>query len=297
MPDPERRTISATEISALFGASPYLTQWMLWQRFARGVDLAAPPNSRMLWGRKLQPLIIEQAAADLRLEVVPNADDTYHRRGLLGCTRDATIICPDRGPGALETKCVFDYRDFMADWRGGRAVPRHHELQLQQQMLVGDDEPYQWGVIVAWVAGDLHYFERAPIPELWTELETAAAAFFDDVRAGREPDPFGAPIEVPWLAKLLPAVKGKVIDLSAEPEAERHAEAARLYRLARDQENGCAREAEMLRAQLLALAKDAEEVVLPGGIRLRIGGNEKSKRLTVYVPDSPASPADLLMAG
>ena len=102
-----------------------------------------------------------QAAEDLKLEVRPNADDTYHRRGLLGCTRDATIICPDRGPGALETKCIFDYRTWMADWGGGAFVPKPHEIQLQQQLLVGDGDdgfaaegsPYDWGVIAAWVAG------------------------------------------------------------------------------------------------------------------------------------------------
>src|SRR5882724_10027041 len=178
MPDPTKATISATEASGLFNVSPYVTRWMLWQSFAKGVDIDATEDSRMSWGKKLQPLIIQQAADDLKFEVVPNADDTYHRRGLLGCTRDATIICPDRGPGALETKCVFDYRTWMADWAGGKSPPRTHEIQVQQQMLVGDpsgDEAnnfgmYKWGVIAAWVAGEVHYFERKPIYDLWDRL-------------------------------------------------------------------------------------------------------------------------------
>jgi hypothetical protein len=78
---------------------------MLWQHFTNGVPINVEPNSRMAWGLKMQPLVLEQAAADLRFEVIPNGENAYHRCGLLGCTRDAMIICPDRGPGALETKC------------------------------------------------------------------------------------------------------------------------------------------------------------------------------------------------
>lgn len=306
MPDPTRATISATESPGLFGVSPYVTRWMLWQAFANGVDINTPEDARMSWGKKLQPLIIEQAAEDLKLEVRPNDGDVYHRRGLLGCTRDATIICPDRGPGALETKCVFDYRTFMSDWEGGRIAPKQHEIQLQQQMHVGEGDGapvYEWGVIAAWVAGEVHYFERKPIFELWQRLQDEAGVFFKSVNARQEPDPFGVPIEVEWLTKLLPTMRGKVIDLSADTAAEPHALAVRAYRDAKEQENAGKRTAEPLRARLLALARDAEEVLLPAGIKVRIGGNEKSKRLNVYVPDdampgaNPGMPHDILSAG
>src|ERR1700683_333407 len=199
MPDPLRQTISATESPALWNLSPYTTRWMLWQRFAKGINLDSDENSRMSWGKKLQPLIIQQAAEDLKFEVIPNAQDAYVRREFLGCTRDATIICPDRGRGALETKCVFDYRTWMTDWDGGNAPPKTHEIQLQQQMLVGENEPYTWGVIAAWVAGDVYYFEREPIFDLWVRLKDEARAFFQSVSDRAEPDPFGAPIEVEWL--------------------------------------------------------------------------------------------------
>jgi predicted phage-related endonuclease len=211
VPDRTLKTISATEAPALFNASPYVTRWMLWQRFANGMDIDSRADARMNWGRKLQPLILEQVAEEMRLEVRPNNEDAYMRRGLLGCTRDATIICPDRGPGAVETKCVFDYRTWMADWNGGKQPPRHHEIQLQQQMLVGDEggESYRWGLLVAWVAGELHYFERAPVKDLWAPLYQEAERFFADVQAKREPEPFGAPVELPLLAQLFPTDQGQ----------------------------------------------------------------------------------------
>lgn len=305
MPDPTKQTISATEASGLWNVSPYVTRWMLWQRFAKGIDIDSTEDSRMSWGKKLQPLIIQQAAEDLKFEVIPNVDDTYHRRGLLGCTRDATIICPDRGPGALETKCVFDYRTWMADWDGGNAPPRQHEIQLQMQMLVGDQQNdpdhnfgmYNWGVIAAWVAGDVYYFEREPIFDLWDRLNDEAAAFFKSIADGTEPDPFGAPIEVEWLTKLFPTERGKVIDLSGDESASIHADAARAYVVAKEGENAGKRIAEPLRAKLLALAKDAETVWLPGAIKVSIGGNEKSKRLKVYIPEASEPSPNYIMAG
>lgn len=306
MPDPTKATVSATQSPGLFGVSPWVTRWMLWQSFAKGVDIDGQADARMTWGTKLQPLIVAQAAEDLKLEVLPNAEDIYHRRGLLGCTRDATIICPDRGPGALETKCVFDYRTWMADWGGGKVAPKHYEIQLQQQMAVGEGNgapSYSWGVLAVWVAGEVHYFERKPIFDLWQRLNDEAGAFFQSVNEGKEPDPFGVPVEVEWLVKLLPTDKGKIIDLSDDPAAEPHALNVRAYRDAKEQENAGKRTAEPLRAKLLALARDAEEVHLPAGIKIKIGGNEKSKRLNVYVPDDsmpgskPGIPDDLLMAG
>lgn len=304
MPDPLRKTISATEAAGLFNVSPYVTRWMLWQRFAKGVDIDSPEDSRMSWGKKLQPLILAQVAEDLKFEVIPNAADAYVRRGLLGCTRDATIINPDRGPGALEIKCVFDYRIWMQDWDGGRVVPRHHEIQVQQQMLVGDPPEdglgpsgmYDWGIVAAWVCGDMYYFDRSPILELWRRLENEAGAFFEQVRMNDPPDPFGAPIEVEWLTRLLPVEKGKVIDMSGDADATGLARMAVQYVDAKETENAGSRIAQPLRAKLLALAGDAEEVWLPGAIKVKIGGNEKSKRLSVYVHEVTRD-GNLLMAG
>jgi hypothetical protein len=303
MPDPLKQSISATESAGLFNVSPYVTRWMLYKSFADGMDLSINEDARMSWGKKLQPLIIEQAAADLNLEVLPNADDTYVRRGLLGCTRDATIVCPDRGPGALETKCVFDYRTWMTDWNGGKQPPRMHEIQLQQQMFVGDGEtPYQWGVIAAWVAGEVHYFERAPIPDLWQKLYAAAETFFREVKDKREPEPFGSPVELPWLAQMFPLIKGKTVDLTADPQGEFYAEVARAYKAAREQQSAGERICEPMRAKLLACAKDADEVLLPGAICVRLVQAGRGKRINVWWPEAAdvsesKIPHDLIYAG
>jgi predicted phage-related endonuclease len=296
MPDVTLQTLSATETPALWGLSPYLTRWMLYQRFANGVDLSQGEDTRMAWGKRLQPLVIAQAAQELGLRVEPNHGHLYQRRGRLGCTRDATIFCPDRGPGALEAKCVFDYATWMREWDGGRSVPPMHEIQLQQQMKVGDDSgPFQWGVIAVWVAGNQYYFEREPFQQFWPLLEQEAEAFFAAVASRSEPDPSGSPLEVPWLARLFPTVKRKSLDLSQHPSAWVVADKVSLYKTLAAQESRAKRAKETLRGELLALARDYEVIALPGGVKLRVSTRavaeqtrkaSVSKTLTVMVPDA-----------
>ena len=38
---------------------------------------------------------------------------------------------------------MFDYATWMREWGGGSHVPPMHEIQLQQQMMVGDDDGYR----------------------------------------------------------------------------------------------------------------------------------------------------------
>lgn len=284
MPDPLKQTISATEMSGLLGVSPYVTKWMLYQRFAHGVEAPGPDHNRLDWGTKMEPLLLDQAAADLRLEVATNrqADGSqiYVRRGLLGCSRDADIYDPQRGPGALETKCCFDYKILMEQWDGGKTPPRQHEIQLQQQMFVGDGtKPYEWGCIALWCGGDMTYFQRKPMPDLWAKFNEEAEQFFEDVRAGREPEPFGSPIEVPLLKQLFATPTGEIIngtELLGEIEATKLAqrvvdtEYQRTVRLAAEKIE------KETQAKLLAIIKDADELELPQGIRVKVNRSARA---------------------
>lgn len=278
MPDPHRKSISATEAPALWNASPYITRWMLWQRMARGVDISQESDALMREGTLLQPYLLERCAEELGWIVAP--EQKYVRRGLVGCTRDATVICPDRGPGALETKCVFTAKSFMTKWGGGKIVPREYEIQLQAQMHVGDGEkPFSWGVVCSYFAGQRTFHERAYMPDFGGQLEAAAKEFFDDVANEREPDPFGVPVEIPWLNELFPVIEGSYVDLRESAEGEELKECAR--RLERSR--AAAREQDAHRAVLLGAAKDASKMLLPDGVIVNISA--KQKRISVYDPN------------
>lgn len=285
MPDPTKQTISATQMPALLNVSPYFSRWMLYHHFIGSAELGAYEDERIREGKRLQPFVLSRATDELRLLIVPN--EAYIRRGLLGATRDALITCPDRGPGALETKCVFDYRVWMSEWSGGERVPPHIELQLQQQMFVGDGEkPFDWGVITVWVCASQRYFERRPIPALWERFEREGAAFFADIAARREPDPFGLTIEMDWLEQLYPTVPHKTLDLREVPGAARYAEKTAVYQQTKLDAGVNEKVAEALRAEFMALAKDAETVLLPGNAIIRIKTQKRGRRLSVVPPNS-----------
>jgi hypothetical protein len=290
VPDPLKQTLSATQTPALLNASPYFTRWMLWHHFANGMDLGAEENDRIREGRRMQPLVLERAAQELRLAVEQNESNAYVRNGQLGANRDATIICPDRGPGALETKCCFDYAVWMAEWDGGKRVPPHVEIQLQQQMLVGDGEKsFEWGVITVWVAATQHYFERSPQLGLWKRLTDEAADFFMSLYAKVEPDPFGLTIEMGWLEELYPTVPHKTLDLRDDEDAERLTRKASTLLRAKANETANKKVYDALRSEFRAVAKDNETILLPGNAVVRFGARG---RIKVTVPGAEETEDD-----
>lgn len=293
MPDPLQKTISASEAPALFNASPYMTRFMLYQKFAHGMVFERPSDERMEWGQLLQPVISKHVAIDRKLIVVPNDFDVYFRRGPLGCTRDAVIIDPDRGPGALEIKCVFDYEQWGARWGGGASVPRDYEIQLQTQMLVGDGDAgpqYKWGLIAVWVCAKLYYFERSPIEDLWKQLTHEAQDFFTCVENKREPDPFGVAIESKLLRDLYPTRPDSVLDVSTDPDMVKVSEQVSMYKHHKEVVTGNAGCAEELRLKLLAFAKDYQFVKLPCGVSYRVQKSGKGQTIVPYVPEAPSPP-------
>jgi len=236
-----------------------------------GHPVAQSDNDRMYWGRKLQPLVLERAAADLKLEVTPNLDDKYIHDDVLGYTADAKIWHPDKGPGSLEGKCVFDYGTWMRDWDGGKRVPRHYELQMQTQLAVGDGPtPFRWGMFAVWVCGEMHYMERELNPIVARDLHDQAVGMLARVRNGDEPDPFGSAIELPLLDKLLPIAKGNTLDLRDNNEAKKYAELGKMLQQFRKDANFYQKAAEDARNKLRTLARDNETVLLPHGVTLKL---------------------------
>lgn len=300
MPDRNRKTISATQVSALFDCSPYETRFSLYHWFKEPGEWTPdqdPGDERMEWGRKMQHLILETAADALELEITENEEDEYIRRGDLGATLDATVYCPDRGPGALECKAVFDFTQWMQRWGGG-VPPRDLELQLQTQMLVGDgsDTPYQWGIFAVWVCGEMHYFERKPSEDLWKQIVGRSASFMASLAEGIEPDPFGAPVEVPIINRMYPAAEEKkIIDVDRDDLEED----ARMYVYATEQQRFWKKTVDKIKPRLMNAARDADTVRFPHGTSMYVsksqtkGGTYERKpglRTTLKV-DRPADDA------
>jgi len=296
MPDHSRKTVSATEIAALFGESPYLTRWMLYQNFVTGEPLPIEENSRMSWGLKMQPLIAEQSAKDHGFVV--EQEGRYLSRGFLGCTRDAIIVDPERGPGALEIKCCFDMRTWMDTWGGGTKIPRHIILQIQQQMCVGDGTAacimwpgaaltsYSWGLLAVWVCATMHYVKFEAQPELWTAMASEASAFLDDVTNRREPDPAGTIIELPLLAQLYPTVTGKILDWRDDDSALPLVDHVRGYLNSKQLAGAHGKVADSIRAEFIGIMKDADTLLLPNSARVSLSTDARgARRINCWMPE------------
>jgi hypothetical protein len=268
MPDPERLTISSTQSAALpaFNCSPYLTPWMLYQHF-KGHAVDVEETARMEWGTALQPLVLAKARDALGLEIVPNYKNEYVRSNAMpmGCTVDAIANDPQRGPGVVEVKCVFDYGVWAREWSGGKAVPRHHEIQLQHHMAVGDGKkPYDWGVFAVWVCADLQFFERTRDDDFSIALAAESVKFLGQVESNQEPDPFGEPIESELLRRVFPINPEEVLDLRNDPNAHKWADHVRMIDDFRDKSGFYSRAALKARMEFLSATKSAGKVLLPG---------------------------------
>jgi hypothetical protein len=143
------------------------------------------------------------------------------------------------------------------------------------------------------------YFERKPIRKLWDAIKIESAAFFDCVRRGDEPDPFGSPIEAPLIAKLFPTVPDKVLDLRNDPEADKWSNDVQQYQYHKEAASGHDRAEAELKARLMGLAKDNESVLLPCGVNYRIAKSGKGRTIKTFIPENPEAapvPRDTVLA-
>lgn len=257
MPDPLKQTVSASQVGALFNLSPYQTRFTLWHWFRSGIG-EEPENRRMTFGKFAEPFILGQVQERLRLEVQHNAAGEYVRRAPIGCTRDAIVIDPARGPGIVQAKAL-GYQSWKENWTETTA-PKWVELQAQTEMLATGAG---WGVIAAMIGqnDNLLLYERTLNGGLASRVIAEAQGFLDSLAADTPPDPLGSEIEIPVLTALYPAsVEKKVVTLDDTSLGED----ARLYRGAVEQRRAFERVEADKKAKLRAAAGDAEALVLPG---------------------------------
>lgn len=280
MPDPERKTLSSTEVPALRGLSPYTTHWMLYQRFKNGASLDSPASERMNWGNRLQPVILEASAEVLQLDVEHVDAYVRSKHAPIGCTADGLVTCPTRGEGVVEAKNV-DRWVHRTTWsfENGRCVmaPPHIEIQVQLQMYVLQA---RWGVIAALIGGnELLLLEREFNAELCRELVKDAVEFFVDLDKGNEPDVTGTDRELKLLTELYPkVVPEKVVDLVEDEELY---EAAMIYREVMEQRAGLNRSYTKQRAKILQKAGDAGRVLLTDDWQIELKKAGKGTRINV----------------
>lgn len=236
MPDPTKQTVSGSQMPALFGASPWETRWEMYQHFKNGLAIEKREDETMGWGKRLQPAMIAYCRDELRIDLLPNVapdgSEVYYRHPTLpiGCTDDG-FAQEQRGLIKVECKNV-SVRAWLGMWEGGRKVPLHVEIQVQQQLMVpiAGRMPIK-GYVFALVGGsEPHFFERDPLPQLHEEIAGQAVEFMGDVAKANEPPMVGTEREYKLLGELFPpSTKTEPLDLRGHPDEAAVADAMRQY--------------------------------------------------------------------
>lgn len=163
-----KKDVTSTEVAALFGASPYMTEFELFHRKAGNLstdDFAL--NNRIVWGNRLEAAIAHGVAEDLGLVVEPFKVYARIPEIRLGCSFDFKIVgmvegftgnewareqFREHGAGVMEIKNV-DGLAFKRGWIDDGdelEAPPHIELQVQTQLEVAD---LNWSIIAPLVGG------------------------------------------------------------------------------------------------------------------------------------------------
>ena len=225
---------------------------------------------------------------------------------MFGYTADGWSRKPDVGRGVIECKCCFNFRTWISKgdegWDGGKKMPKHVEIQTQEQMMVGDgDGSFEWGIVACWHDAELHYFNLTPNREAWTMFTEIGAAFLDDIAKGDPGEPFGEPSEMPLMQRLFAPQPGKILDLRSDPRGNAIAHQVTQFEWHKREQRLHEHGVNACKSALTALMADNAEMLLPFNIVV------KSKRvqrkgftveptayntLSAKVPDELVRPED-----
>ena len=194
--DRRSRDITSTEVSALFGLSPYLTEFELFHRKRAAEPVVLEENERMRWGKRLEAVIAHGVASDEGWSVT-HAD--YYARIAdlrMGSSFDYEVTSEqERGvfkmpvTGLMEVKNV-DGLQFKTKWldQGDTLeAPEHIELQIQHQMEVADKD---YCILVALVGGNrVRWVRRNRDRTIGEQIRDRVAEFWNAVASNDAPSP------------------------------------------------------------------------------------------------------------
>lgn len=282
--------LTSTEVAALFGASPYQTEFELYH-YKKGTLKRSDfiENDRMKWGKRLESAIAYGVAEDHGLLIEPFKDyvripelrvGSSFDFKIVGITEDwkgedstARDMFIKHGPGLMEVKNV-DGLQFKRSWIDGEELveaPPHIELQAQYQLAVTG---LGWTMISPLVGGNT---PRTSVREADTELHKImfdkVAAFWVRIDTNDEPAP-----DYTKDGKAISALHvdndGSAVDLSDDP---------RVFQLCKTYKDGKAlakqgdASADAAKAELLTIIGAAKSIQATG-YKISAGTNKESYR-------------------
>lgn len=179
------KNINSTEVSALFGMSPYQSYFSLYQEKLSGEAKEIEVNERMWWGSWLQDAIATGIAKEHGLKIRRFHDYLSIPENKIGSSFDYLVITRKYKGFLLEIKNV-DAFQFRLGW-GEDIVPPHIELQVQHQLLVSKRPGALIGVLSG--GNQTHTYTRYPNKAIQEKILSAVEEFWCRIRECREPEP------------------------------------------------------------------------------------------------------------
>lgn len=255
--------LTSTEVAALFGLSPYITEFELYHLKVGNVASSFELNDRSKWGQRLQDSIAVGIAEDQGWKVRKMTEYIRMPELRIGSSFDFRIQHEDeQADGLLEIKNV-DALIFRDGWMVAEdktiEAPEHIELQVQHQMLVSG---LSYAIIGALIGGNRVILEkRIADAEIHHAIKAKVASFWERVDSKSPPEPdFHRDIET--IKRLHSfAQPNKVVDVSGDERLEqlvtRYRDFGRTKKEAEDEQ-------EAIKAEILTLVGDAEKAIGQG---------------------------------
>ncbi len=181
------KDLTSTDISSLFGLSPYQSKFELWQRKKNNIQTEFKENERMKWGTRLESAIARGIGEDLDLPVKPFKSYMRISPQRLGSSFDFVIGKEDET--ILEIKNV-DSLQFKNNWTIEDGIvteaPAHIELQIQHQLLVSGKKNAIIGALVG--GNSLTLLKRDLDTNITKRIEEEAAKFWDSIEKNIPPE-------------------------------------------------------------------------------------------------------------
>lgn len=274
------KDVTSTEVSALYGLSPYLSEFELFHQKKDGQVVRIEPNERMKWGTRLEAVIAHGAAEEQGWDIEPMKVYMRDIEARIGSSFDFRIKSSSDGPGILEIKNVdgIQYaRNWIDDGQGNIEAPEHIELQVQHQMEVAD---INWCAIVALVGGNTQKVVfRNRDRAIGQDIRQRVTSFWDSINAGRTPSP-DYTMDADFIIKQLrgSAQEGLVAEADAELQ-----DLIKQYAFASKESKDMDAVAKQYKAQILERIGEASKILTPfGNVSC---GMTKPSQGTLVTPD------------
>lgn len=248
-----KTVITSTDISALFGLSPYCTPFELYHRKREGFEVEFDVNERILWGTRLQDAIAAGVAEDHKLSIRRMNEFIIDDEEKIGSSFDFSI----ENDGLMEVKNI-DSLVFKNNWiKDGDALEAtpYVEMQAQFQLMVSERK---YLIIAALVGGNkVQLIKRTPDSEIIKAIKSKVAAFWKSVESNTPPSP-NFEKDAKFISNLYGfAEPGKIFNAESDEEIATLVSKYKEMSVAIKQ---CEATKDAMKAQILMKIGDAEKV-------------------------------------